>query len=241
MIPSHDLKNWLHKDITRLDKLLLVLATLDGPVQLARIIKTATGAGFREPRNWNLSAILAASNGKAIRTTGWELTDLGRLHLRNLGVASISPAAMQVQVNLRNHLSNIADQQTRDFVEEAVKCLEAELHRSAIVMAWLGAVDVLQKHVHQNHLTAFNLEAARVNAGGRWKTAVTQDDLGKMNEGDFLDRIENLGIIGKNVKTELKVCLDLRNGCGHPNTLQVSSNRSAAHIETLLLNVFQEF
>jgi len=39
----------------------------------------------------------------------------------------------------------------------------------------------------------------------------------------------------------LKTCLDLRNGCGHPNSLKVSVNKSAAHIETLLQNIFEKF
>lgn len=240
MLKSDELKQWLHKDLGKLDKVLLVLATQDQPVAVAKINELAEAAGFRAMRRWNVSATLGSSKGKAIRTSGWELTDAGRMHLRGLGVASISPAAMQVAVDLRGHLSKITDAQTRDFVEEAIKCHEAELYRSAIVMSWLGAVDVLQKHVHQNHLATFNAEAARVS-GKKWKTAVSQDDIGKMGEGDFLDRIEVLSIIGKNVKAQLKGCLDLRNGCGHPNSLKVSVNKSAAHIETLLQNVFEKF
>lgn len=239
MLKSDELKQWLHKDLGKLDKVLLILATQNEPVPVSKINELAEAAGFRAMRKWNVSATLGASKGKAIRTSGWELTDAGRMHVRGLGVASISPAAMQVAVDLRTHLAKITDQQTRDFVEEAIKCHEAELYRSAIVMSWLGAVDVLQKHVHQNHLAAFNAEAARVN--GKWKTAASQDDIGKMAEGDFLDRIEALSIIGKNVKAELKKCLDLRNGCGHPNSLKVSVNKSAAHIETLLQNVFEKF
>lgn len=239
MLKSDELKQWLHKDLGKLDKVLLVLATQDEPVSVSKINELAEAAGFRAMRKWNVSATLSAAKGKAIRTSGWELTDAGRMHLRGLGVTSISPAAMQVAVDLRNHLTKITDPQTRDFVEEAIKCHEAELYRSAIVMSWLGAVDVLQKHVHQHHLAAFNTEAARVN--GKWKPAVSQDDIGKMGEGGFLDRIEALSIIGKNVKAQLKIALDLRNGCGHPNTLKVSVNKSAAHIETLLQNVFEKF
>jgi hypothetical protein len=239
LLKSHDLKDWLHKDLERLDKLLLILATQDAPIGVSKVVEIAEVAGFRDPKKWNVSRILGASNGKAIRTAGWELTDSGKMHLRNLGVASISPAAMQVAVDLRNHLAKVTDAQTRDFVEEAIKCHEAELYRSAIVMSWLGAMDVLQKHVQQKHLAAFNAEALRVNV--KWKTAVSQDDIGKMGESDFLDRIETLSIIGKNVKAQLKGCLDLRNGCGHPNSLKVSVNKSAAHIETLLQNVFEKF
>lgn len=240
MLKSDELKQWLHKDLSKLDKVLLVLATQDAPVPVAKINELAEAAGFRAMRKWNVSAILGSSKRKAIRTSGWELTDTGKMHLRDIGVASISPAAMQVAVDLRDRLSKITDQQTRDFVEEAIKCHEAELYRSAIVMSWLGAMDVLHKHIHHKHLAAFNVEAARVQ-GRKWRAAVSQDDIGKMGEGDFLDRIESLSIIGKNVKAQLKGCLDLRNGCGHPNSLKVSVNKSAAHIETLIQNVFEKF
>ncbi len=113
------------------------------------------------------------------------------------------------------------------------------LYRSAIVMSWLAAVDVLHNHVHTNHLKALNTEAGRVDA--KWKGAKTTDGLGRMGESDFLDRIVALSIIGKNVKKELKDCLDRRNGCGHPNSLQIGANTVAHHIEILLLNVFKKF
>ncbi|KIC48912.1 hypothetical protein [Tateyamaria sp. ANG-S1] len=146
---------------------------------------------------------------------------------------------MQVAVDLRAHLDKITDVETRHFVEEAIKCHEAELYRSAIVMAWLGAMDVLHKYVHSHHLSAFNTEAKRVD--GRWKTAKTSDDFGRMGEADFLNRIAAISVIGKNAKEELQKALGLRNGCGHPNSLKVSANKSAAHIETLLQNFFERF
>lgn len=240
MLELNELKTWLHRRLGRLDKLLLVLAALDGPAQVKAIQAAAVDAGFREMRNWNVSQYLGASQGLAIRVRqGWELTDAGRARLRELGIAKVSPAAMQVAVDLRIHLAKISDSQTRDFVEEAIRCHEAELFRAAIVMAWLGAVDVLHRHVFEHHLVTFNAEASRV-IGAKWKTARSRDDLGKMGESDFLDRIEGLSIIGKNAKAQLKAALDLRNACGHPNSLKVGVNKSAAHMETLLQNVFEK-
>lgn len=239
MLALDDLKIWLHRRIGRLDKLLLILAALDRPTQVKAIQAAAADAGFREPQKWNVSQYLGASNGFAIRTReGWELTNAGKARLRNLGVAKISLGAMQVAVDLRTHLDRISDTQTKDFVDEAIRCHESELYRSAIVMSWLGAVDVLHRHVFEHHLAAFNAEASRV-MGARWKAARSRDDLGKMGESDFLDRIEGLSIIGKNAKAQLRAALDLRNGCGHPNSLKVGVNKSAAHMETLLQNVFE--
>jgi hypothetical protein len=62
-----------------------------------------------------------------------------------------------------------------------------------------------------------------------------------MGESDFLDRLVPIGVIGKNVKDELAKALKLRNGCGHPNSLKVGPNMVANHLETLLLNVFEQF
>lgn len=240
MLNSSDLKTWLHRDLSQRGKLLLILSSFDEPCQVRDMKDRAKEAGFRVPAAWNPSATLGKSKGLAIRTPrGWEITDAGQQHLRNLGVTKISPAAVQVATDLRAELPNIKDADTRAFVEEAIKCHEAELYRSAIVMSWLAAVDVLHNHVHAKHLKAFNAEAKRVDS--RWKDAKTTDDLGRIGEADFLDRIAALSIVGKNVKKELRNCLDRRNGCGHPNSLKIGANTSAHHLEILLLNVFKVF
>ena len=134
---------------------------------------------------------------------------------------------------------NIKDVDTHSFVEESIKCYEAELYRSAIVMSWVGAVAVLHNYIHSKHLKAFNEEAKRVDS--KWKDANTTDDLAKMKESDFLDRITTLSVIGKNIKKELKNCLERRNSCSHPSSLQVRANTAAHHIEVLLFNVFKNF
>lgn len=240
LLSSRDLKAWLHKDLPRLDKLLLILAARDEPLALADIRDQARQAGFRIPTKWNMSMILSRSKGKAIPApAGWEITEAGKSYLRSIGVSQVSPAAMNVAIDLRKHLERIGDAATQAFVEEAIRCHEQGVYRAAIVMSWLGAMSVLHHHVHAKHLNDFNTEAGRVDS--RWRAAVTTDDLGRMNEDKFLDTVERLSIIGKNVKDTLKECLRRRNGCGHPNSLKVGPNQSAAQIEALLQNVFEPF
>lgn len=240
MLDVNALKDWLHRDLPARDKLLLALATFNKPVQLADIRSRAEEAGFKLPKKWNLSDVLGRSGGLAIRVpAGWELTETGKIHLRNLGVESVSPAAMQVAADLRGHLNRVENSATRAFVEEAIKCHEAKLYRAAIVMSWIAAVDVLYREVVANHLAAFNAEAQKANS--KWKTAVNEDGLARMGEADFLDRLVPIGVIGKNVKEELAKALKLRNGCGHPNSLKTGPNMVASHLEMLLLNVFEPF
>jgi hypothetical protein len=103
----------------------------------------------------------------------------------------------------------------------------------------VGALAVLYDYVIASHLAEFNAEARRRDA--KWPDAKTLDDLARMKEHDLLQVLEATSLIGKSVKAELEGCLKLRNGCGHPNSLQLADNRVAAHIETLVLNVFSVF
>lgn len=241
MLNETELKSWLHRsELSQRDKLLLVLAAADRPCQVREIIDRAKSVGLKITSRWNPSSTLARSKGLAINTPiGWEITEAGKLHLRNLGVTKISPAAAQVAVDLRTHLPKIGDGDTRAFVEDAIKCYELELHRAAAVMSWLAAVHVLYRHVIRTHLAAFNAEAVRVD--GKWKAAKTIDDLGRMKEYEFLERIAAISVIGKNVKDELQARLKFRNACGHPNSMKIGPNAVANHIELLMLNVFDVF
>lgn len=240
MLSETELKQWLHKEFKQLDKLLLTLATFDAPVKLAGIRERAASAGLKVGKTWNPSATLSRSKGLAIKIPdGWELTDAGKNYLRTLGVTSLSPAAVQVATDLRAHLEKVTNASTKAFVEEAIKCHESALYRSAIVMSWLAAVDVLHRTVVASHLAAFNASAKSIDA--KWKDATNEDGVGKMNEERFLERCAAIGVLGKNQKDELLKGLKLRNGCGHPNSLKVGPNNVASHIETLLLNVFEPF
>jgi len=241
-LPDHyDLKKWLHQKVTLTDKLLLILAATSKPLKLSEVREQAKQAGLRIPKSTNISTLLSRSKGKAIRTPqGWEITELGKDHLTGIGITPDKKSkVIQSAIDLRFELANVKDKHKRSFMEEAIKCCEAELYRSAIVMSWIAAVDILYEYVVDKKLSEFNAEAKRVYP--KWVTALTVDDLGKMKEADFLERIAAISVIGKNTKKELKDCLDRRNGCGHPNSLKIGQNTAAHHIEILILNVFQPF
>lgn len=241
MLTVNDLKTWLHRnELGHADKLLLTLSTFEAPAKVKELRTRAREAGLKITDAWNPSTSLARSKGLAIHNgAGWQLTDAGREYLHALGVPPANAAATKLAADLRVELAKITDNDTRAFVEEAIRCYEAHLLRSAVVMSWLASVDVLQKHVVNTCLPAFNAEASK--ADSNWKPAKTADDIGRMKETIFLDRLAAISVIGKNVKDELKACLGLRNGCGHPNSLKLGPNAVAHHLETLLLNVFQKF
>ena len=184
--------------------------------------------------------MLSDLHGLTIRTpAGLEITQAGQNAVGRIAGPEYRGTAGQIAEGLRHHLGTIRDEKTRGFVEEAVQCLENRLYRAAIVLSWIGAVAVLYQHVIQMHLNDFNREAKRRLR--KWKAARVADDLGRIRESEFLLIIESVSIIGKSIRQELEVALRLRNGCGHPNSLHVGEAKAAAHVESLILNVYSRY
>lgn len=228
--------------LLRLDKILLVLFwEQESTKTLSKIKEIAVENGLRESQKWNISDTLGKAKGKAtLLKREWTITLSGKTYLSEKKLISEKKSLLVNDASdLRSHLSIINNANTKNFLEEAIICLEADQKRAAVVFSWIGAVSVLYEEVAKNHLPSFNTEALRRDS--KWKVAKTMDDLGKMKEIDFLNVLEAISMIGKNVKQELLNCLQLRNACGHPNSLKIGIRKVAAHIEILILNVFSKF
>jgi hypothetical protein len=245
MLHQTQLKVLLHSGeiSARSDKILLLLACeAERPKAVGELKELAITSGLREIKSWNVSQILKDCGGAAILTpNGWELNAPGRERVRFLASqAEINLVVTTASASLRAHSDRITNPVNQAFVKEAIVCFEAKQYRAAVVFSWIGALSLIHSNVVAHHLPAFNAEAQRRDS--KWKTAKNTDDLGRLKEHDFLDIVESMGVIGKNVKQVLQNhCLQLRNSCGHPNSLLVAENSVAAHIEKLILNVFSRF
>lgn len=226
--------------LSNTDKILTVLLSFgDEPHVVKDLRDKAVSSGLRQAKDWNISKLLGAAKARAILVpNGWELTAAGKQHLAALGITGDSVVAQQA-TTLRKLLPKIKADKNRDFVAEAVSCYERKNLRAAAVLSWVGAVSILYDHVMQHALVKFNNEWVKRNPKN--KPITTVDDLSDIKEDTFLDVIHAVSMIGKSVKDELKGCLKFRNGCGHPNTLVVGETRVAAHLETLINNVYQKF
>jgi hypothetical protein len=237
------LKERLHRgDLDRQQKLLLCLSVGKQPKQIKDIKAVALDAGFRDASRLNISLYLGRAAGLAINTPGgWELTRSGANYVaKELPTPANSQNAVSAfTTSLEKHISQISDVEGRKFLEEALECIQHKIWRPAVVFTWVGAVSVLHRYVLQNCLSQFNSEAHRRDQ--KWKAAVDADGLGRLKEHDFLQILESISVIGKNVKQELESCLKLRNSCGHPTSLRIGEAKVAAHVETLIQNVFARF
>lgn len=235
-----DLINLLSDNkFSRKEKILLILFSTEDNIKVNKIAEIAKSNGFLEIQNWNVSNILSTLKGMAVKLpNGWAITNKGKQYISGLGVVGAGPIQNTKPV-LRKNLSQISNKHVKQFVEETICALESGLLRSAVVLSWNGAVSILYDEVVNNHISLFNTEAR--SRFQNWKKASTADDLARMSEYNFLQILESLSIIGKNVKNELEECLKLRNSCSHPSSLRIGEYKVSAHIETLILNVYSKF
>jgi hypothetical protein len=211
------------------DKLLFILVYQDDkPKTNNNIRDIGIRFGFTKIKKTNITQLLKSSKGKAASIPeGWVLTIEGKNYLYKKDIPELKNLFIENSIReLRKYFADIKDKNTLSFLNETITCLERGLKRAAVVLAWVGAISVLQDVVKFKE----------------WKDAKTIDDLSNMKDFSFLEILEAISLIGKSVKDELQnTCLKLRNGCGHPNSLEIGETRVAAHIEMLILNVFSKF
>ncbi|GEM_PF-6576254 len=65
-----------------------------------------------------------------------------------------------------------------------------------------------------------------------------QSDFEKVNESIQLEIFHDAGVIGKTLKNQLIERLNLRNACGHPNSVAITEGVACAHVEFLAANVY---
>jgi hypothetical protein len=237
---SDTLRTLLQSDLGNGEKVLAVLAATGKPSSISDIKTLAADHGLKINAKWNASTYLRRSKGLAIRTTkGWELTEAGRARTSSWGIGVGSAAAINALNELRAEVASLASEDTRRFLIEAISCVERGYFRAAVVMTWVAAIHEMQSFILNNHLPAFNAEAVRRDS--KWRPAKSIDGMSRMKESDFLEVADALGVIGKNVKAELKNCLERRNACGHPNSYLLKELTVAHHVEVLVLNVFSKF
>ncbi|MCM2354911.1 MAG: hypothetical protein NDI63_14920 [Pseudobdellovibrio sp.] len=225
--------------LTQTDKILIVLLVLDAPTKPNKIQSVLSDHGIREAKKWNMSQLLKATKHAVSLKDGWTLTSNGKSSLKEkLGIGEVKEA--KIITSLRDHLPKIKLTQNREFIEEAIRCFESKCFRAAVVLSWTGAMGVLYDEVIKNHLTTFNRNL--MAKFPKSKTIVSFDDLALLSENDFLELAYSSSVIDKNVKMHLQnTGLKLRNSCGHPNTFKVSEHQVQAHIELIMLNVFEKF
>ncbi|HEU4758858.1 MAG TPA: hypothetical protein VFT91_02635, partial [Dehalococcoidia bacterium] len=135
---------------------------------------------------------------------------------------------------LRQQAGAVPDKDQREYLEEAIICLEAGALRAAVVMGWTAAVWNLRRKVRALGLATFSAEFSRRWPQSKKPPVKTIEDLEDYRDEEFLQVAEGIGLISKAVLAELLTHLKLRNNCGHPTAVRPRLNRVGAFFEDIL-------
>lgn len=236
-----ELAKWLqNSSLSQGMRVLVLLSRYEHGLTITELRKHFASHG-RKADSWNFSSILDRLSREQLVVLvlkHWTISAEGLTKLVEIG-ASRRVATAKAISGLRNFAGKLTDIILRDFVEETIGCLEQQFYRSAIVLSWSGAIWVLQQYVLKKKLNEFN--AAGVARFPGFKKVQTEESFGRLQERDILQLLEDIHVIGKSLKGVLIQRLDLRNTCGHPNTVKVSESTAASHVELLIENVFLRF
>lgn len=225
------------KKISKTDKYLLIVASHDGPVPVKDIREIARLNGWKLGHAGSPSSHLTASRFAVSLPSGWEITGEGKAYLAQKGWL-IEGVLTPVIRELEAYLAEVTDQERSAFIQEAVSCVRHNNLRAAIVLSWVGAVAILYRHVLAHKLREYNAE---VNRQWKGKPAADIDDLATRKEVQFLDAIQQIGVITKAERKELGSCLERRNTAGHPNSHVFSEITVGSHIQELIQAVYRKF
>lgn len=237
------------KKATHLDRILVTMvwsADRQGQPALAirEVRQLLTSARVRNASRLNISEILGRAGSRVDRdpVTGlWSVTQTGREHLaRQFGFSALSdvPPDSLIEAGLRGDLENIDDEVARSYAEEAIRCLEVEALRAAVVFLWSGCMRVLQ-------------ELALAKASGEALTDALQkhdpriprvtkiDDFTRVKDRVALLGFRDIGLLDKGEWSTLQEALDLRNRCGHPTKYRPGVAKARAFVEDLTGIVFR--
>ncbi len=151
------------------------------------------------------------------------------------------PGKTKVSSDLRNLLPKVKEKESRNFLEEAIKCYEFSCSRATVVMVWLLVIDTLYEHTINKKLLIFNNALKKHGKYAKKVTIKTKDDFSDIKDYDFIEILKVGKIIDKNIKKILNNQLDFRNLCAHPNSIIIRESKVIAFVEDLIENVIVRF
>ena len=202
------------------------------------IRKGLVKANIPRSRNANLSDVLARLIPLVDRMGAghWRITKTGEAHVKeSLALADASPQ-VQEDVSLLSRLAqSVEDETVREYVEEAIRCLQIGARRAAVVFLWSGVVHDIRERVWAKGKSSIEEQLKRRNPKAKFRR---KDDFAYVKDVLLIELTGDLGIFEKSERKRLGEALDLRNDCGHPVKYRPGEKKVSSFIEDLLQVVF---
>ncbi|WP_155412958.1 hypothetical protein [Xanthomonas arboricola] len=184
------------------------------------------------------SAPLVDAAGKQGRSILWRLTSSGQERVRQLLELPEHDIEVEHDVaSLQVLVDQVADDDTVDYLREALKCLQVNALRATVVFVWSASVKKLRDDIFA--CGASLVDAAVRKYDTKAKTITKSDDLVLIKESVLLLAAQELGIFDKNQRGVLEECLNLRNKCGHPGKYKLGPKKVSSFLEDLIGILFK--
>ncbi len=203
-------------------------------------LKSARAKGWA---NVNVADVLSKA-GPLVDTSGlqgnrrlWNLTDSGREHLRKL--LGLPKADVEVEHDvgtLEDLVAKVSDPDVRNYLEEALKCLQVGALRACGVFVWTAGI----RSIHMGMMAKGSaaVTAAVQKHDSKARTVKSVDDFAHVKDATTLLAAKDLGVLDKNEKDTLTEALNLRNRCGHPGKYRPGVKKVSAFVEDVTSIVF---
>lgn len=156
---------------------------------------------------------------------------------KKLGAETVTAQTSAALRRLEHKLPAGAD---KEFLKEAIDCLEIGANRAAIVMTWILAMDHLFAYILAHKLTDFNAALSK-DKGVKITSVSRRDDFTEIKEAKFIELCRAAGIVSNDVRKILDQKLGTRNSCAHPSGVTVNKSKVIDFIEDLVDNVILKF
>ncbi|MBD3341776.1 MAG: tyrosine-type recombinase/integrase [Candidatus Lokiarchaeota archaeon] len=140
---------------------------------------------------------------------------------------------------LEKLLLTILNDDEKEYLLEAIKCLNNGTLKAAVVLAWAASIRNIHNKCFYKHskktvnsfIKKHQPKAPNINK---------IDDFSYINDKSILETCRDLGEFDKNEKDILTECLNLRNKCGHPGKYSPKPLKVASFIEDIITIVFSK-
>lgn len=123
------------------------------------------------------------------------------------------------------------------YLTEALACFRNQCWRSAVVMTWNVAYDLLLHHIVAAKLAEFNAALLANTERRRRQSISSRDDLSDLREGLVLEVSRAGDVISGSTFKQMKAALDTRNEAAHPSGLSFNKLVVESYISALIETV----
>lgn len=169
-----------------------------------------------------------------------KLDAIGKKSVEHSPLDQLSAFANAHQTTDAQHLvkaiEKIKNKDERDYLIEALRCIENSAVRAGIIFAWTAAILNIRRKCLARGKSATN--NARIKHEPSSRQINSEEDFSYIKDRTTLLIAKELGIYDKSEKDILTNHLDLRNLCGHPSKYRPDGLKAASFLSDLLSLVF---